>query len=596
MATESTTPKRKYFSPKLFSILGSGYTLSSFTKDLAAGSSVGIVALPLAIVFAIGAGATPAQGLWTSIIAGFFIAALGGSRTLVSGPTGALLVITAGIIGTHGMNGLFVATLMAGGIMVLMGLAGLGKIIKFMPYPVTTGFTTGIGVMIAGGQFKDFFGLTIPDFAPDLFGRLAQTVEHFDTFQAPAFAVGLGTMVAIFGIRKLIPRLPAAFIALAVSSLVVLALDLPVQTIGARFGAISSVLPVPSWPLIRWDAVRTLLPAAFTIAMLGSIITIMSSVVADGLVGDRHDPDMELLAQGMGNMLSALFGGIPVTGAIARTVVNIKHGAVSPVSAMVHALVLLLFTLVLGGLTALLPLPALSGLLLVVAWDMSDFKRFSLMRFAPRSDLVVMLVTFLLAVAVSLSLAVEVGVVLALVLFLKRVSETSSIRPVQDLLDGDSDKEASTSFLDDQSAEGIRSIPPGLEIYEITGPFFFGTADFLQDVLDQLERPPLVFILRMRRVPAVDATGLNALDSFRRHCVRHGTTLVLSGVREQPFKALETMGLAALIGPENICANIDRAMDRAKAVLAARHDQHGRLHHLFHLRQDRHKTSGTEQP
>jgi sulfate permease, SulP family len=248
MATESTTPKRKYFSPKLFSILGSGYTLSSFTKDLAAGSSVGIVALPLAIVFAIGAGATPAQGLWTSIIAGFFIAALGGSRVLVSGPTGALLVITAGIIGTHGMNGLFVATLMAGGIMMLMGLAGLGKIIKFMPYPVTTGFTTGIGVMIAGGQFKDFFGLHIPDFAPDLFGRLAQTVEHFDTFQAPAFAVGLGTMVAIFGIRKLIPRLPAAFIALAVASIVVLALDLPVQTIGARFGAISSVLPVPSFP------------------------------------------------------------------------------------------------------------------------------------------------------------------------------------------------------------------------------------------------------------------------------------------------------------------------------------------------------------
>lgn len=578
----------------MLGIFTSGYSISNFAKDLVAGSSVGIVALPLAIVFAIGAGATPAQGLWTSIIAGFFIAALGGSRVLVSGPTGALLVITAGIIGTHGMNGLFVATLMAGGILILMGLGGLGRIIKYMPYPVTTGFTTGIGVMIAGGQFKDFFGLHIPDFAPDLFGRLAQTIEHFDSFQTPAFSVGIGTMVVIFGIRRLVPRLPAAFLALAVASIAVRVLDLPVQTIGARFGVISNGLPVPAFPLVQWDTIRTLLPAAFTIAMLGSIITIMSSVVADGLVGDRHDPNMELIAQGAGNMLSAIFGGIPVTGAIARTVVNIKHGAVSPVSAMVHALVLLLFTLVLGGLTALLPLPALSGLLLVVAWDMSDFKRFSLMRFAPRSDLAVMIVTFLLAVAVSLSLAVEVGVVLALVLFLKRVSETSSVRPVQDLLDSDSDKEGSTSSTDDETSDGIRSIPHGMEIYEITGPFFFGTADFLQDVLDQLERPPLVFILRMRRVPAVDATGLNALDSFRRHCVRHGTTLILSGVREQPSKALESIGLTSLIGPENICANIARAMDRAKEVLATKPEHTVHRHHLLHLRHDKHKTPETE--
>jgi SulP family sulfate permease len=599
MATETTTTKRRRFSPKLTSTLASGYPLSSFTKDLVAGAGVGIVALPLAIVFAIGAGASPAQGLWTSIIAGFFIAALGGSRVLVSGPTGALLVITAGIIDTHGMNGLFVATLMAGLIMIVMGLAGLGRIIKFMPYPVTTGFTTGIGVMIAGGQLKDFLGLHIPGFAPDLFGRLSQTIEYLDTFQAPAFAVGLGTMVVIFGIRRLVPRLPAAFIALALASIAVLVFDLPVQTIGTRFGDISNRLPVPAFPALQWHTIRSLLPGAFTIAMLGSIITIMSSVVADGLAGDRHDPDMELLAQGAGNMLSSIFGGIPVTGAIARTVVNIKNGAVSPVSSMVHAVVLLLFTLVLGGLTAVLPLPALSGLLLVVAWDMSDFKRFSLMRFAPRSDLAVMMVTFLLAVAVSLSLAVEVGVVLALVLFLKRVSETSSVGPVQDLLDSDSDKEGSIPSQYDGTADTTRRIPPGLEIYEINGPFFFGTADFLQDVLDQLERPPFVFILRMRRVPAVDATGLNALDSFRRHCVRHGTTLILSGVREQPSKALESIGLYALIGPENICSNIDRAMDRAMSVLNARHEHEGQRHHLrHHLQvklQDTHRTAGTEQ-
>lgn len=556
MAATTTSVSFRGFVPAIVTVLRSGYTRSMLSKDLASGVTVGIVALPLAIAFAIGAGASPAQGLWTAIIGGFVISALGGSRYQVSGPTGAFVVIIAGVIAEHGMGGLVTATLLAGIMLVAMGLTGLGRLIKFIPYPVTTGFTTGIGLIIAGGQLKDFLGLAIPEYPAEFFARLASVARYAPTIDYYVLATGVATMALIIVIRKLAPRLPAAVIAIGVVSLAAFLLDLPVPTIGSKYGAIPKGLPTLAAPELGWATVRDVFPSALTIALLGAIESLLSAVVADGMKGDRHDSSVELVAQGVGNALCALFGGIPATGAIARTATNIKNGAQSPVSGMVHALVLLVFTVFLSGLASAIPLAALSAVLLVVAWDMSELRRFLSMRYAPKSDTIVMLVTFVLTVAIDLTVAVEVGFMLAVFLFIKRTAETSSLTPILDATEVDS-----------SSCLVPASIPAGVELYEINGPFFFGTADYLQDALSQVSRAPEVFILRMRNVPAIDATGLNALEAFRRHCERHHTTLVLSGVNEQPRKAFESTGLAARIGKENILPAIDLAIARARELL-----------------------------
>jgi SulP family sulfate permease len=561
MASTNSFVSLKDFVPKLISVLKSGYSRAMFTKDIFAGITVGVVALPLAIAFAIGAGATPAQGLWTAIIAGFTISLLGGSRYQVSGPTGAFVVIIAGIIVEHGMGGLITATMIAGIILVIMGVSGLGKLIKFIPYPVTTGFTTGIGLIIAGGQIKDFLGLDIPRFPSEFFERVFESARHIRTIDPVTLAIGASTIAIIVIIRKFIPRVPAAIIAIGVVSAAAFMLKLPVETIGSRYGEIPKGFPTFGMPIVDWDTMRKVFPSALTIAMLGAIESLLSAVVADGMTGDRHNANMELVAQGAGNMLGAMFGCIPATGAIARTAANIKNGAASPISGIIHAIVLLAFTIFLSSFASAIPLSALAAILLVVAWDMSELKRFFLMRFAPKSDLIVMLVTFGLTVAIDLTVAVQVGVLLAVFLFLKRMTETASIQPVLDMIDADTSKTA---------GEAVVEKPKGVEVYEINGPFFFGTADFLQDVLDQIEKAPAVFILRMRRVPAVDASGINALESFRRHCVKHGTALVLSGVGEQPQKALDSMGLTARIGDENVLPDIEAAMARARALIESR--------------------------
>ncbi|MBN1519626.1 MAG: sulfate permease [Spirochaetales bacterium] len=558
MASKFSLSSSSDFVPKLLSSLRTGYGPVQLGKDVFAGLTVGVIALPLAVAFSIGAGGTPAQGLWTAIIAGFSISLLGGSRYQVSGPTGAFVVIIAGVIAQHGMGGLIMATFMAGLMLVAMGLSGLGKLIKFIPYPVTTGFTTGIGLIIAGGQLKDFFGLTIPDYGSEFFERIGQTVTHIGSVSPWALALGAGTILTIFLLRKLAPRLPAAIIAISAAGLAAWAFKLPVETIGSRYGAMPSGLPAFSFPTLDWATIRAIFPSALTIALLGAIESLLSAVVADGMTGDRHNANMELVAQGTGNILSSFFGGLPATGAIARTAANIKNGAVSPVSGLVHALVLLAFTLFASGLASAIPLAALAAILLVVAWDMSELRRFVNMRTAPKSDLAVMLVTFALTVAIDLTVAVEVGVFLAIFLFLRRAVETTSIGPVHNLLDADTAP----------APDDAKDVPPGTEIYEINGPFFFGTADYLQDTLDQLERPPDVFILRMRRVPAIDATALNALSAFRRHCERRGTRLVLSGVNDQPRAAMERSGFAAELGPENACPNIGLAIARARTILA----------------------------
>lgn len=555
---------RGAFSPKLVHVLRSGYTREMFLKDLAAGLTVGVVALPLAMAFAIGAGASPAQGLYTAVIAGFLIAVLGGSRYQVSGPTGAFVVIIAGVITQHGMGGLITATLLAGIILVLLGVSGLGKLIKYIPYPVTTGFTTGIGLIIAGGQLKDFLGLSVPHPKAEFFERIGEVIEYGSTLSPATLGVGAGTLAAIILIRKLAPRVPAAVTAVAAAAAAVWIFRIPVETVGSKYGELPGGFPSPILPDLRLATVRAVFPSALTIALLGAIESLLSAVVADGMTGDRHDAGTELTAQGLGNIAVAFFGGIPATGAIARTATNIKNGARSPVSSIIHSLVLLAFALFLSKAASAIPLAGLSAVLLVVAWDMSELPRFLGMRRAPKSDLAVMLTTFALTVAIDLTVAVQVGMLLAVFLFLRRTSETSSVNSIRELLESE---EYDSS--DDPEALGRKVVPEGCEVYEIEGPFFFGTADLLQETLADLEKPPKVFILRLRKVPAVDATGLNALAAFHKYCRRHGTTLILSGVRDQPRRALESFGLAEAIGAENILPHIDVALARAASVLAA---------------------------
>ncbi|HWR10232.1 MAG TPA: SulP family inorganic anion transporter [Rectinemataceae bacterium] len=563
----------KQLTPAFFRQLSEGYSTGDFKKDLAAGITVGIVALPLAMAFAIGAGASPAQGLYTAIVAGFIAAFLGGSFHQVSGPTGAFVVIIADIIAQFGMPGLQLATLIAGLLLIFMAITGLGSIIKYIPYPVTIGFTTGIGVTIFVGQLKDFFGMAIPSLSPEFFEKIGQYAEYWRSANLSALGAGLATVGIIILIRKTMPKLPAAVTAVAVVTAAAFLLNLPLETVGSKFGALPKGFPAPRFPELSFSLIRKVFPSALTIALLAAIESLLSAVVADGMTGTRHSSSAELNGQGLGNIASVLFGGIPATGAIARTATNIKSGARSPVSGMIHAIVLLLFTLFLGPVVQAIPLATLAGVLLVVAVDMSELPRFFSMRKAPKSDLAVMVTTFVLTVVVDLTAAVEVGVILAIILFVKRARDTTSVATQTDW-----PKEAA-ELLESGMAKAIdkkdlqilasRKIPKGCEVYEINGPFFFGVADILQDTLSGLEKTPKVFILRMRHVPAIDATGLNALRSFSRHCRHHGTVLVLSSVNEQPSKAIANIGLAEEIGLDNIVGDIDEALARAGKVFGS---------------------------
>ena len=569
--------------PALARSLAEGYGPAELRRDLVAGLTVGVVALPLAMAFSIGAGGSPAQGLYTAIVAGFLIALLGGSKFQVSGPTGAFVVIIAGIIARQGMGGLVAATILAGLILVALGLSGLGTLIKFIPYPVTVGFTTGIGVIIFAGQVKDLLGLDIAKLEPEFFGKIGQYAESIGTASLWPSVLGLGTVALIFLLRKLAPRIPAAVSAVALVTLAAWALGLDAETVGSRYGAIPRGFPAPSLPALSLETIREVFPSAVTIALLAAIESLLSAVVADGMTGDRHSSGAELTALGLGNIASALFGGIPATGAIARTATNIKAGAASPVSALIHALVLLAFTLFLGPVAEAIPLAALAGVLVVVAIDMSELPRFLGMRRAPKSDLIVMLTTFAITVVIDLTAAVMVGLGIAVFLFLKRSMETTSIAPADSLLGAEAPLAASPAGA--AAEEGARRLPAGCEVFEIAGPLFFGVADLLQDALAALEKPPAVFVLRMRQVPSIDASGLNALAAFAKRCHRQGTALVLSGVREQPHAAIRKMGLDMQIGPENVCADLGAALARVEALLAAApKDAQGRprAHHAQH--------------
>ncbi|MDR0550836.1 MAG: STAS domain-containing protein [Spirochaetaceae bacterium] len=535
------------------------YTRALFGKDCISGVIVGVVALPLAMAFSIAAGGSPAQGLWTAIIAGFFISALGGSRYQIGGPTGAFVIIIFGVISRHGMGGLLAATILAGLLLCVMGLCGLGKFIKYIPYPVTTGFTTGIGVLIFSQQIKDFFGLDIAQSSPEFFTKWIEYFKALPTTDIPTLAAGVATVVIIVLARIFLPQIPGAVVAVFGVTAAAFALHLNIETIASRFGGIPRVIPLPVLPPVSWQIIVGVFPDAVTIALLAAIESLLSAVVADGMTGDNHNSNTELIAQGLGNIASGLFGGIPATGAIARTATNIKSGAVSPVSGIVHAAALALFVLFLAPAASMIPLSCLSAVLIVVSWDMSNVRRFiRIIKTAPKSDASVLITTFALTVIVDLTFAVEVGFVLAVILFLRRMIAVAGIKAENDEVI----EQLAFGHNHEKEADYIHSLAKkDTEVYEINGPFFFGVADMLQDTLRKVSKTPKKIILRMRNVPAIDSSGIAALESLLLDCKKNKVTLIITEVHDQPRSALLKSGFFEQIGGRNVTDSLDDALE-----------------------------------
>ena len=547
--------------PKLVTTL-KDYTREQFSRDAIAGVIVGIVALPLAIAFAIASGLTPERGLYTAIIAGFLISALGGSRVQIGGPTGAFVVIVAGIVQRFGVDGLLVATLMAGVILVVFGLVRLGGAIKFIPFPVTIGFTSGIALIIFSSQVKDLLGLDMGAVPAEFLAKWDAYARAFDSINLWAVLVALAAFTIILVWPRIERRIPGPFVALIVTTALVRLFHLPVETIGGRFGAIHAGLPHPSLPHVTLPLVGSLAGAAFTIAMLAAIESLLSAVVADGMTGARHRSNMELVAQGVANIASPLFGGMPATGAIARTATNVKNGAATPIAGMVHAVTLLLITLFFGRWAGLIPLATLAAILVVVAFHMSEWRTFVSEFRAPKSDVAVLLATFLLTVLVDLTVAIEVGMVLAAFLFMRRMAEVTNIKVLTHEFEDPTD-----DFETDPNAVRRRVVPDGVQVYEITGPFFFGAAEMFKDRVSRIAGKPKVLILRLRHVPVIDSTGLHALRDVVRRSRQEGTLVILSDVHAQPVVALERSGTYDELGEENVHGNIDDALNRARAHL-----------------------------
>ena len=561
----------RLFVPKSIVCFREGYTRERLMRDLIAGVVVGIVALPLALAFAIASGVPPERGLYTAVIAGFLISALGGSRVQIGGPTGAFVVIVYGIVAKYGYDGLVVITVMAGVILVILGLARMGALIKFIPYPVITGFTSGIAVIIFSSQLKDFFGLTMGAVPADFMEKWAAYAGNFRSINLPTTLVAVGTLVILAVWPRISRMVPAPFVAMLVATAVVKTFDLPIATIGTRFGTVPSSLPMPHWPAVPWTHLKDLFSPALTVALLAAIESLLSAVVADGMIGTRHKSNMELVAQGVANIASPLFGGIPATGAIARTATNIRAGGRTPLAGMAHALTLLLILIFLGKWAAMVPLCALAAILVVVAFHMSEWRSFAGLLRAPRSDLVVLILTFALTIFVDLTVAVQVGIVVSSLLFMKRMSDMTYVEGVSDEIRDASDDPGEI----DESLRGRRvvsghEIPPGVEVYEVNGPFFFGAADKIKDVLNEIAKPPKVFILRMRNVPAIDATGIHALEQMAKKCRHDGTRMILTEIRQQPLRAIVRAGkLEVLGGRQNLAKTLDIALEGAGRVLGS---------------------------
>lgn len=530
------------------------YTREQFAKDFISGIIVAIIALPLSIALALASGVTPEQGLYTAIVAGFVISFLGGSKVQIAGPTAAFASIVAGIAVREGMDGLAAATIMAGILLIAMGLLRLGSLIRFIPYTITTGFTTGIAVTIFIGQIKDFLGLTFKKSPVDTMGKLGQVLGSISTFNFMAFAVGMTALAVLVIWPKYFKKVPPSLIAVILTAVLVKVLDLPVNTIGDLY-TISPSLPVFHMPELSVASVREVIPDAMTIAILAAIESLLSCVVADGMTGGRHNSNMELIAQGIGNTFSALFGGIPATGAIARTAANIKNGGRTPVAGMVHAAVLLLILIFLMPYAALIPMPAIAAILFVVAYNMSEWREFvSIVKTAPKSDWSVLLISFVLTVAFDLVMAIGVGLVIASLLFMKRMADVADV--------------SGWRYLEDEENDGdsidLRPVPGHVAVFEVNGPMFFGAADKISQVI--LEERKRVLILRMRSVPAMDATALKSLKKLYQNLQRKNVVLVLSHVNEQPMSIMEKGGFLDTLGRENIAGCIDEALIRAASL------------------------------
>jgi SulP family sulfate permease len=567
MATPSVkqAPKQtSVFIPKLVTTLR-GYNRQQFISDLTAGLIVGIVALPLAIAFAIASGVSPAQGLYTAIVAGFLISALGGSRVQIGGPTGAFVVVVYAIVQQYGVSGLAIATFMAGIILILLGVFKLGVIIKFIPHPLVTGFTSGIAVIIASNEIRDFFGLRVGTMPADFIEKLQVLWGAASTMNLWALGIAVFTLALLIVWRQFGFRIPGPFVALIITAAAAKIFDLPVETIGSRFGMIDLAFPAPSLPAISLSDVRGLVGPAFTIAALGAIESLLSAMVADGMIGGRHRSNMELVAQGVANIASPLFGGIPATGAIARTATNVKNGGRTPVAGIVHALTLLLIALAFGKWAALVPMATLAGILMLVAYQMSEWRVFRSELRGPREDAAVLVSTFLLTVIVDLTVAIAVGMVLAAFLFMKRMAEATNVSAVTRELRSDGDDTTYTA----PGAISQRTIPQRVEVFEISGAFFFGAAEAFKEALGQIAGRPWVIVIRMRDVSLLDSSGLHALTEVVRRFRRDRTLVLLAEVHAQPLAVIESSELFTEMS-DDIFMNIDDALDRARAHVATR--------------------------
>lgn len=550
--------RRLHLKPKILTTL-SQYTASQFSGDITAGVIVGIVALPLAIAFAIASGVSPEKGLITAVIGGFIISLLGGSRVQIGGPTGAFVVIIYAIVQQYGVSGLMTATIIAGVLLILMGLAGLGSAIKFIPYPVIIGFTSGIALIIFTSQIKDVFGLPIVTLPAEFMEKWAVYIHHVAEINYYALGISGGSIVLALIWQRWIYKIPGSLIVLMVFTAIVAVFDIPVETIGSRFGVISATLPPPTLPQFDLATIRLLLPAGLTIAMLGGIEALLSAVVADGMMGGRHRSNMELVAQGIANIGSALWGGIPVTGAIARTATNIKNGAKTPIAGIIHALVLLIVMLIGSQWVTYIPMPALAAILVMVAYNMSEWRSFRAMLRGPRSDVIVLFTTFVLTVWIDLTVAIQVGIVLSAFLFIRRMATVTNVGII------------TREFYDEEENEQVRidsqQLPEGVEIYDINGPFFFGAAYKFKESVNILHNQTKVRIIHLQNVPAIDATGIHTLEEVYQTSKHQGIQLLLAGVHRQPLVALEQSGLFNTIGQKNIFDNLHSAIERARQII-----------------------------
>lgn len=552
------------FKPEFFESIKT-YNKEKFVSDLMSGTIVGIVALPLAIAFAIASGVTPEKGLYTAIIAGFIISLLGGSNVQIGGPTGAFVVIISGIIMQYGLQGLAIATVIAGLLLVLMGVLRMGVVIKFMPYPIIVGFTSGIALIIFTTQIKDLFGLTIPHLPSDFIEKWGAYFNNFNTINWWACIIGILSIAIIQLTPKILKKIPGSLFAIIICSILAYVLKqhagiTGIETIGDRFkidGGLPQIENVP----INLDSIRLLFPAAFTIAILGAVESLLSATVADGVTGKKHRSNTELIAQGVANIASPFFGGIPATGAIARTMTNINNGGKTPVAGIIHAVVLLLILLFLGDLTKLIPMSCLAGVLVVVAYNMSEWRNFLGVMRGAKSDSAVLLTTFLLTVIFDLTIAIEVGLVLAIFVFMKRMTDVTHISVEKEKIDLSHDSEI-------VHEDEVIQIPEGVEVYEINGPFFFGIANKFDEEMRQLGDRPKIRIIRMRHVPFIDSTGLHNLETLCKKSKKEKTQIILSGVNAKVRESLEKAHFETLLGTENICENIHKALERANNLLS----------------------------